>query len=495
MAIRKLFFVLQFGFFIQAGVVAQTFTWVHSSQGKKWQSGKIKAGAKASEKDIVRPGKTVVTFNRWGTCFNELGWDAINKLPEADRDEIMRNLFSPSGDLRFTMGRIPMNANDYARDWYSCDEVAGDFSLKYFNIDRDKTTLIPYIHKALACNPGLTFWASPWSPPSWMKINADYPVRSSKYNKMDSRKDYILFEGPDGNRDDYKAPKGIFPPKLSATDYFIQDDRYLSTYARYFSRFISAYAEQGIKIGAVMYQNEAWSYTPYPGCAWTPEGIVKFNVEYLAPQMKKDHPDVDVYFGTINTNRYDVIDKVLSDSRMADAVKGIGLQWEGGQILQRLRDSYPGYKYVQTEGECGWGSFDWNAAEHTFERICHYLGNGCEDYTFWNAVLAGDGMSTWGWKQNALIRVDAASATFNYTHEYYAVKHYSHYVEKGDRVVAHVPSGEAKMPVLVLLTPENKYLVMAGNFNGDERKITVKVGEKYLNAVLQPHSLNTFVQR
>ena len=371
MAIRKLFFVLQLGFFIQAGVVAQTFTWVHSSQGKKWQSGKIKAGAKASEKDIVRPGKTVVTFNRWGTCFNELGWDAINKLPEADRDEIMRNLFSPSGDLRFTMGRIPMNANDYARDWYSCDEVAGDFSLKYFNIDRDKTTLIPYIHKALACNPDLTFWASPWSPPSWMKINADYPVRSSKYNKMDSRKDYILFEGPDGNRDDYKAPKGIFPPKLSATDYFIQDDRYLSTYARYFSRFISAYAEQGIKIGAVMYQNEAWSYTPYPGCAWTPEGIVKFNVEYLAPQMKKDHPDVDVYFGTINTNRYDVIDKVLSDSRMADAVKGIGLQWEGGQILQRLRDSYPGYKYVQTEGECGWGSFDWNAAEHTFERICH----------------------------------------------------------------------------------------------------------------------------
>ena len=25
-----------------------------------------------------------------------------------------------------------MNANDYAREWYSCSEVNGDFSLKYF---------------------------------------------------------------------------------------------------------------------------------------------------------------------------------------------------------------------------------------------------------------------------------------------------------------------------------------------------------------------------
>lgn len=30
--------------------------------------------------------------------------------------------FSPEGDLKFSMGRFSMNANDYARDWYSCDE-------------------------------------------------------------------------------------------------------------------------------------------------------------------------------------------------------------------------------------------------------------------------------------------------------------------------------------------------------------------------------------
>ena len=32
------------------------------------------------------------------------------------------------------------------------------------------------------------------------------------------------------------------------------------------------------------------------------------------------------------------------------------------------------------------------------------FGNGCEEYTFWNPILADEGVSPWGWKQNALIR-------------------------------------------------------------------------------------------
>lgn len=63
-------------------------------------------------------------FKAWGTCFNELDLDAISLLEEQDRQEVMRRLFSPDGDLRFTRGRLTMNANDYSREWYSCDTVA-----------------------------------------------------------------------------------------------------------------------------------------------------------------------------------------------------------------------------------------------------------------------------------------------------------------------------------------------------------------------------------
>lgn len=476
---------------VATSLSAQTMHCVTSTESDVWKASKVKLRSKVEFQPLleVTGSENIVTFKRWGTCFNELGWDALQMLPEEKQQDVMARLFSPSGDLRLTMGRIPMNANDYARSWYSCDEVAGDFQLKYFNIDRDRQTIIPFIKLAQKQNPDLTFWASPWCPPSWMKINADYPVRSNKTNKMDERKDYILYEGTAGDRDDYKAPKGTFPAKLAVTDYFIMDNRYLQTYADYFGRFIDSYKAEGINIGAVMFQNEAWSYTPYPGCAWTADGIIRFNAEYLAPTLKRTHPEVDVYFGTINTNRFEVIDKVLSDPRMPATIKGVGLQWEGGQILQRLRKKYPSYRYVQTESECGWGSFDWKAAEHTFERVAHYLGNGCEDYTFWNAILADRGVSTWGWKQNALLRVDSKTQALTFTPEYYAVKHFTHYLPQGSRILAHQPLNDSKTPVLVALSPKGSYVVMAGNFNDIEKTVTVKLKDKYLTVKLAPHSM------
>lgn len=473
-----------------AGVCAQTFNCITTNENEPWKaSGKAKLSGRPAGKTI-EPLAEPIEFGRWGTCFNERCYDALRMLSETDSAEVMHKVFSPSGELQISMGRIPINANDYARDWYSCDEVAGDFDLTYFNIDRDKTTIIPFIHSAQALCPDMTFWASPWCPPSWMKINADYPVRSDATNTMDPRKDAQLFAGqPDLNRDDYKAPKGIFPPKLSENDYFIMDPRYLDAYARYFGRFIDAYANENIPIGMVMFQNEAWSYTPYPGCAWTPEGITLFNTRYLAPTLAKSHPEVDIYFGSINTNRYDVIDKVLSDSLMPATVKGIGFQWEGGQILPAIRAKYPGYRYVQTEGECGWGSFDWKAAEHTFERINHYLGNGAQDYTFWNFILADDGCSGWGWKQNALIRVDSATGTYTLTPEYYAVRHYSNFIPEGSRITAW-QGGDT--PVLVATTPDGSTVVAAANLTDRKQRLAVPVGKRYLNIALGPHTLATY---
>lgn len=81
-----------------------------------------------------------------------------------------------------------------------------------------------------------------------MKINQDYPVRSDKYNTMHPAKDYYL----QGN----KGPKteGVFPAELAETDFFIQDPRYLSAYANFFCKFVSAYKELNIPIKMVMFQ-------------------------------------------------------------------------------------------------------------------------------------------------------------------------------------------------------------------------------------------------
>lgn len=324
-------------------------------------------------------------FRAWGTTFNELDWDAFNLLTSAEQDEIMFRLFAPDGDLRFTHGRVSMNANDYARSWYSCSEVAGDFELRYFNIERDKQNIIPLARAAQHYCPELQLFMSPWSPPSWMKINQDYPVLSSRYNTQDPRQDYVLYmdDGKAVDPDEMKllgARGGVFPHRLALQDYFIQDPRYLQCYADMFCRFIDLYAEQGLPITKVMYQNEAYSYTPYPGCAWTAEGTLRFNVEYLAPTLAQHHPEVELWIGTFNTNRLDYIQRILDDTALQHLIKGVGTQWECRYVLPELRKRYPNLRFMQSESECGNGRMDWSAGEHTFMLISDNLGNGCDEY-------------------------------------------------------------------------------------------------------------------
>lgn len=441
-------------------------------------------------------------FRAWGTTFNELDWDAFNLLSRNDQDELMKNIFSPEGDLKFTHGRVSMNANDYARSWYSCDDVVGDLGLKYFNIERDKRNIIPLARAAQKYYPQLQLFMSPWSPPAWMKINQDYPVSPNKYNTMDERQGYLLYMEKDAqgqnvtyDPDEMKLlgdRNGVFPRRLATQDYFIQDPRYLQCYANMFCRFIELYAEQGLPITKVMYQNEAYSYTPYPGCAWTAEGTLRFNNDYLAPTLAKRHPEVELWIGTFNTNRLDYVEKILDDKTLQSNVKGIGTQWECRENLPQMRKRYPNHRFMVSESECGNGSMDWAAGEHTFFLLSDNLGNGCDEYYNWNFILTDNGISPWGWTQNALVQVDSKTRTMRYTAEYFAYKHFSHFITVGTEMVSYAGRSYSKTPVVVFKNGKN-VIVTAGNFTDTETVLAVKAAAKYLNMKLQPHSFNTYV--
>lgn len=485
------------------GAMAQTYTHYTTTEGKEWQQSKASLSSKAAAELVLTITGTEQghVFRAWGTCFNELDLDALELLKAEEQEEVMRRLFDPSGDLKFTRGRLTMNANDYSRAWYSCDTVAGDFQLKYFNIEHDKANVIRLIKKAQKYQPQMTFWVSPWSPPAWMKINQDYPVMSSKWNKQQPEKDYLLFGG--GKVDETEVmlagqQKGLFPKRLATQNYFIQDPRYLQTYANMFCKFIDLYAAENIPINMVMYQNEAYSYTAYPGCAWTAEGTLRFNRDYLIPTMKKNHPEVEVNIGTLNTNRFEYVTKFIDglvSPKLGD-IGAIGLQWEGREIIDSLRQRYPTLRFISTESECGNGSMDWRAGEHTFHLLADYIGKGCDEYFIWNFILCDNGSSPWGWKQNALIQVKSANLSHRYTPEFYAVKHFSNLVTPGSKMQGYVPREQTQgMPVIVFQRPDKKYVVIIGNQTNDQRTATVKLGKKYLNMTLQPHSFHSYITK
>ena len=65
-------------------------------------------------------------------------------------------------------------------------------------------------------------------------------------------------------------------------------------------------------------------------------------------------------------------------------------------------------------------------------------------------------------------------------------------VAPGSKMLQYKMKGENNQPVIIFLTPENQYLVIAGNFSDEQQKLSVKLAGKYLEVMLQPHSLNTF---
>ena len=113
---------------------------------------------------MIYPENKQQEVDGFGGCFNELGWEALNLLPKAEKDQIIKSLFDTIDGCKFNLCRMPIAANDYALDWYSFNEVDGDFAMENFSIERDRQLLIPYINEAKKYNPHVQIWASPWCP-------------------------------------------------------------------------------------------------------------------------------------------------------------------------------------------------------------------------------------------------------------------------------------------------------------------------------------------
>jgi glucosylceramidase len=259
----------------------------------------------------------------FGACFNELGWTSLSALSESDRDAVMSELFDPAGGARFTYCRMPIGANDYAREAYSYDETDGDFAMQHFSIAHDKDTLVPFIQAAKKHQPALKLWASPWSPPTWMKRNHFYAEAKAVGGFKDN---------------------GIKPEQIGheGEDMFIQEPRYFEAYALYFQKFIEAYKAEGINVGMVMPQNEFNSAQNFPSCTWTPQGLARF-LHDLGPEMQKR--GVDVFFGTLERGNVEMLRTVMADAEAARFIKGVGVQWAGKNALPAAVREFPALKF------------------------------------------------------------------------------------------------------------------------------------------------------
>ena len=400
---------------------------------------------------VVRLDESEQTIDGWGGCFNELGWLALQSASPEDRNEVLRRLFAPGAGLNFTICRMPIGASDYATNWYSLDDTPGDFDLEHFNLDRDRTLLLPYIKAAMKFQPDLAIWGSPWSPPAWLKVNGAY--NSAGTNRM------------------------------------IQEERHLSTYARYLVKYVKAYRAEGVNVFAVAVQNEPFASQGFPSCVWSPEELRDLIGKHVGPAFEREKVNAQLWLGTFNNNRFSAFDTSLSDPAAAKYISAVGLQWAGKNALPEIKAYYPRLKLVQTESECGDGSFDWKSAEYTFGLMKFYFSHGVNLYTYWNMVLDDTGTSAWGWKQNALITVSKITGKVTYTPEFWLFDHVAHFVPRGSvRLNCWGNFDNA----LAFQTPDKKLILVAVNTQDDPMTMAAKLGSRLLEVKLPARSFNTF---
>lgn len=417
---------------------------------------------------VIESSNTLQTIDGFGTCFNELGWTSLKRLSEQDREEIIRELFEPGLGGNFTICRMPIAANDFAIKWYSYNETDGDFEMKNFSIANDMETLVPFIKNAKKYNPDLKVWASPWSPPQWMKYNKHYAAKSA--------------QGLNGiNNGLTKEKEG-----KEGTDMFIQEPSYFKAYALYFKKFIEAYRNEGINVFMVMPQNEFNSAQIFPSCTWTSSGLTEFVGKHLGPTMKK--LEVDVMFGTMERGNEALVDTVLNNAESKQYISGVGFQWAGKKSIAGIHKRYPNVKLYQTEQECGDGKNNWERCVYSWSLMKHYLTNGANAYMYWNTSLDKGGISTWGWSQNSLVSIDTTNNSFRYNHEYYLLKHVSHFVQQGAKLLS---SSGPFDNLLAFKNPDGSTILVIQNELKESRQITFKLDDKFISVPLTADSFTT----
>jgi len=390
-------------------------------------------------------------YQQWdgfGGTFNEAGWAVLLLLDAAQREQAIRWLFDAVDGARFAWGRIPIGASDYALDRYTLCEQENDYTMQSFSIARDREHLIPYIQAALALAPGLRLWASPWSPPAWMKDN----------NSIDG-----------GN--------------------MRSDPEILEAHALYLARFVEEYEAAGLDIELVMPQNEPGYETRYPSCLWTPTLLRDYLRDYLAPTFAERGVPAEIWLGTMSAPEdAEHVQTVMADSTLSGGVvKGIGLQWNLVGSVGSWASQYR-LPIMQTEHKCGnypWETATFNAtrppndhayAEESWGLITEWIKAGVSSYSAWNMVLDTQGQNLdvqRPWPQNALLTVDRGSLALTRTPAYFVFRHLSQYVDPG---ATRIGTTGSFTDALAFRNPDGSIVTVLHNSGSSPRQTTLGLG-------------------
>src|SRR5437762_7616243 len=414
---------------------------------------------------FVDPDRQFQTFLGIGGALTDASAEVFAVLPKEKQREILNAYFDEKLGLGYKLARTNIHSCDFSSSSYTYVSE-GDKELKTFSVEHDRQFRIPFIKQAVAATGGrLNIFASPWSPPAFMKTNND-----------------MLHGG-----------------KLKPDSY--------QSWANYYAKFIKAYRQEEIQIWGVSIQNEPMATQRWESCIFTAEEERDFLKNHLGPTLRREGlADKKVIAWDHNRDLiYQRVSTILGDAEASKFVWGIGYHWyepwSGGEPMfdnvKLVHETFPDKPLIFTEG-CA-DSFnaqklnDWKLGEQYGRSMINDFNSGAVGWTDGNVLLDETGGPNH--VRNfcfAPVHADTNTGQLIYTNSYYYIGHFSKFVRPGAKRIASSPS---RSPLLsaAFINTDGKVSVVVMNKSDQKISYYLWIEGQAAEVNSLPHSIQTLV--
>lgn len=417
---------------------------------------------------ILDPRRTYQTVVGFGGALTEASGYALTQVSPELRARALRAYFDPVEGIGYTLARTHINSCDFSLGNWACCETPGDVKLETFTLAHDRRYLIPLIHDAQAAKGGLLkLYASPWSPPAWMK-DTGCMNRGGKLLR-----------------------------------------KYYSVWADYFVRWIRAYEQEGIPIWGVTVQNEPQAVTDWDNCVYDHEEERDF-VKTLGLSLHAAGLD-RVKLMIWDHNKDLLVERartVLGDPEADRYVWGLGFHWYGkndhnSQMDNRALDfvtaRFPEKKLVSTENCCPLHGCEnlhgeWWTGEKYGTHVINDLNHNTVAWTDWNIVLdERGGPNHVNNFCDAPIIADGPNNRLIFQSSYYYLGHFSKFIVPGSRRIGIDKPKDVRLNTTAFRCPDGSVATVVMNTTDDPLPFNLMMNGTQTGLELPAHAIATVI--
>lgn len=414
---------------------------------------------------FVDPAKTFQTMLGIGGALTDAAAETFYKLPKDKQQELLTAYYDKNKGIGYTLGRTNIQSCDFSSESYSYVKD-NDVSLKSFSVKHDEKYRIPFIKAAIAAAGGkLTLFASPWSPPAWMKTN-----------------DNVLHGGH--LKPEYDQP-----------------------WANFYVKFINAYRKEGIPIWGLTVQNEPMATQTWESCVYTAPEERDFVKNFLGPTLHRDGlSNIKLIIWDHNRDlMYQRASTILEDPQAAKYVWGVGYHWyetwtgAGMNFAneRRVAEAFPHTHLMFTEG-CAERFdpakiHDWSLGEKYGMSMINDFNAGTVGWTDWNVLLDEQGGPNHvGNFCFAPVHADTKTGELIYTNAYYYIGQFSKFIHPGAKRIISAASRDQLLST-AFINPDGKVAVVVMNKTDKDIDYFLWIKGMAAKTTSPAHSIETLV--